>query len=45
MVAAPANPPQLSHIAYRVGTYASFRRAVLTPLTGEVTLSVAGRPV
>src|SRR5690349_12805891 len=30
-IKAPVNPPALSHIAYRVGTYADFRRAVLTP--------------
>jgi hypothetical protein len=44
-IAAPVNLPQLSHIAYRVGTYASFRSAVLTPLAGEVSLSVNGVPV
>jgi len=44
-IAAPVNLPQLSHIAYRVGTYVDFRRAVLTPLTGEQTLSVNGVPV
>jgi hypothetical protein len=30
--------PALSHIAYRVGTYASFRSAVLTPLAGDTTV-------
>ncbi len=44
-IAAPTNAPQLSRISYRVGTYADFRRAVLTPLDGEVTLSVQGAPV
>lgn len=44
-IAAPTNLPALSHIAYRVGTYAGFRSAVLTPLPGEVTLSVGGVPV
>ncbi len=44
-IAAPVNLPQLSHIAYRVGTYAAFRSAVLTPLAGEVSLSVNGMPV
>jgi len=44
-IAAPVNLPMLSHIAYRVGTYAGFRRALLTPLPGEVTLSVNGAPV
>ena len=34
----PTNLPQLSHISYRVGTYADFRRAVLTPLAGEQSL-------
>jgi hypothetical protein len=44
-IAAPTNLPELSHISYRVGTYASFRSAVLTPLPGEVTLSAGGKPV
>ncbi|MGA3398928.1 MAG: hypothetical protein ABSC95_06885 [Acetobacteraceae bacterium] len=44
-IAAPVNLPQLTHIAYRVGTYVDFRRAVLTPLAGEMTLSVNGVPV
>ena len=35
----PANLPGLSHIGYRAGTFASFRRAVLTPLDGEQNLS------
>jgi hypothetical protein len=52
--AAPVNLPQLSAIAYRVGDYASFRRAVLTPLFApgtplpqplEQTLSIDGAPV
>jgi hypothetical protein len=42
---APGNLPALSHIAYRVGTYVDFRRAVLTPLPGEQTLSAHGAPV
>jgi hypothetical protein len=42
---APVNLPALSHIAYRVGTYVDFRRAVLTPLPGEQTLSTHGAPV
>ena len=29
-IAAPANLPELSHIAYRAGDYVSFRQAVLT---------------
>ena len=33
-IASPTNLPQLSHIGYRVGSYADFRRAVLTPLDG-----------
>jgi hypothetical protein len=50
----PVNLPQLSYISYRVGDYASFRRAVLTPLFApgtpmptplEQTLSVDGVPV
>ena len=41
----PGNLPQLPHIAYRAGTYADFRRAVLTPLPGEQTLSLNGVPV
>ncbi len=36
--AAPYNLPQLSHIAYRAGTWLEFRRAVLTPLDGETAL-------
>ncbi len=44
-IASPANLPQLSHIGYRVGSYADFRRAVLTPLDGEVTLANNGVPV
>jgi hypothetical protein len=39
----PVNLPQLSHISFRFGTYAEFRRAVLTPVTGEQSLS-AWRP-
>ena len=31
-IATPVNLPQLAHIAYRAGTYADFRRALLTPL-------------
>jgi hypothetical protein len=45
MIKAPVNLPGLSHIAYRVGTYVDFRRAVLTPLPGEQALSVGGAPV
>jgi hypothetical protein len=44
-IAAPTNLPTLSHIAYRVGTYVDFRRAVLTPLPGEEALSVGGVPI
>jgi hypothetical protein len=44
-IAAPRILPQLSHIAYRIGTYADFRRAVLTPLDGELALSINGVPV
>ena len=40
--AAPTNLPQLSHIAYRHGTWLEFRRAVLTPLDGETSLSLDG---
>jgi hypothetical protein len=43
--AAPTNLPQLSHIAYRAGTWREFRRAVLTPLDGETMLSRDGLPV
>jgi hypothetical protein len=43
-IAAPVNLPGLSHIAYRVGTYVDFRRALLTPLACEQTLSVDGTP-
>jgi uncharacterized phage protein gp47/JayE len=50
----PTNLPGLPAISYRVGTYVSFREAVLTPLTApgnpapvpvEQTLSVNGVPV
>jgi hypothetical protein len=41
--ALPVNLPQLNHIAFRFGTYAEFRRAVLTPATGERSLD-AWRP-
>jgi hypothetical protein len=44
-IAPPTNLPALSHIAYRIGTYTDFRRAVLTPLPGEQALSIAGVPV
>ena len=44
MIAAPTNLPQLSTIAYRVGDFADFRTAVLTPPPGEETLSVDGVP-
>jgi hypothetical protein len=53
-IATPANLPELTHIAYRAGTYADFRRALLTPLFTpalpdplpvEQTLSVDGIPV
>ena len=33
-----ANPPGLSSIAYRVGDFNSFRRALLRPLAGEQSL-------
>lgn len=54
VLAPPVNLPGLSQIAYRAGTYADFRRAVLTPLfipatpqplPVEQTLSVNGVPV
>lgn len=38
-----ANPPGLGTVAYRVGDYASFRRALLTPRPGETQLA-AWRP-
>ena len=44
-IKAPVNPPTLSHISYRVGTYADFRRAVLTAVAGEHTLSLNDAPV
>jgi hypothetical protein len=53
-LAASVNLPELSHIAYRIGTYIDFRQAVLTPLfipatpqplPVEQTLSVNGAPV
>ena len=44
-LAPPVHLPGLPHIAYRVGTYVDFRRALLTPLAGEQTLSVGGAPV
>jgi len=53
-IVAPINLPELSYISYRVGTYVSFRQAVLTPLFTpatpmplpvEQTLSVNGVPV
>jgi hypothetical protein len=44
-LAPPVNLPGLPHIAYRVGTYVDFRRALLTALSGEQTLSVDGVPV
>jgi len=44
-IKAPVNLPALPHIAYRVGTYADFRRAILTPLPGEHALSVESAPV
>ena len=37
--AVPVNLPQQSHIDFRFGTYAEFRRAVLTPVPGEQSLS------
>ena len=39
----PVNLPELNHIAFRFGTYAEFRRAVLTPVAGEQSLT-AWRP-
>src|SRR5262252_7653394 len=39
----PVNPPALPRIAYRVGTYADFRRAVLAP-TQPDALSAGGTP-
>lgn len=36
-----ANPPGLAAIAYRVGDYASFRRALLLPRAGETQLTRA----
>ncbi len=53
-IAPPVNLPELSYISYRVGTYVTFRQAVLTPLFTpatplplpvEQTLSVNGVPV
>jgi hypothetical protein len=53
-IAPPVNLPELTHISYRVGTYADFRRAVLTPLFTpavpqplpvEQYLSINGVPV
>jgi len=53
-IVAPVNLPELTYISYRVGTYVSFRQAVLTPLfvpgtpmplPVEQTLSVDGKPV
>lgn len=44
-IAAPTNLPQLPHIAYRVGAYAGFCTAALTPLPGEQALSADGAPV
>jgi hypothetical protein len=35
----PVNLPQLSRIAFRFGDYAEFRRAVLTPPGGEVSIA------
>jgi hypothetical protein len=35
----PINPPQQSHINFRFGTFAEFRRAVLTPVAGEQSLT------
>ena len=37
--AVPINLPQQSHINFRYGAYAEFRRAVLTPATGEQSLT------
>src|SRR5215813_434357 len=42
-IKAPVNPPALPRIAYRVGTYADFRRAVLAP-TQPDALSAGGTP-
>ncbi len=53
-ISTPVNLPQLAHIRYRVGTYADFRRAMLTPLfvpadpqpvPVEHSLAVNGVPV
>jgi hypothetical protein len=41
---APVNLPTLTHIAYRVGTFVDFRRAVLTPVE-EDALSAKDAPV
>jgi hypothetical protein len=35
----PVNPPGLTQIAYRVADFASFRRALLSPLAGEQQLT------
>lgn len=35
----PVNPPGLAQIAYRAGDFASFRRALLSPLPGEQQLA------
>ena len=40
--AAPANPPGLSSVSYRVGDFRQFRRALLTPPQGETELSHPG---
>src|SRR5260370_36602570 len=43
-ITAPVNLPALSRIAYRVGTYADFRRAILTPIEPDA-LSAKDNPV
>jgi hypothetical protein len=40
---APANPPGLTHVGYRIGDFLTFRRALLQPLPGEADLT-AWRP-
>src|SRR5262249_61629976 len=42
-IKAPVNPPALPRIAYRVGTYADFRRVVLAP-TQPDALSAGSTP-
>jgi hypothetical protein len=43
-IEAPVNLPALPHIAYRVGTYADFRRAILTPVAATRCPIRSGAP-